>query len=675
MRSLRLSQHLLRWIALPLGCLLAAAVVGAASEPPSEDGASVFVFPLSPAQLENAGIPDFEPPALAGAKFHANETAGIGSGSIKASRASEDRALSVARAGADDYLRWLTARQDRWLKNPLNRGDDPEVRTVRRSVLDDRARYVLKYVSPAAGAGDASPALRGALLGLLVGLLAAALLATRRPEPAPAGGDGAAMASAPAPTTPWIGAAALASAGVVALASTASTGGYTFGFIALTFLVAFAYALRGGPTAIRTLLICVIAVAPFRGAILALADAIDLPNAYLSFNAIQPSLIAACAAAVLLAHRELLFQAPRALRYAWAAIALACVLDLATQTVGLKLYAIGLAQYLVYPTFALLAWPLLRPRDRQWLVWALCGLGAAVALSEFLEAGGVYFTEAVKDPKRLGGATGSYLHSSIFLGTTVVLALGALFARWSRRNALLAIGVVGVMVGGLALTYSRGGFGIAILGGLVLLAVLHGRDRLRLVGVAVAATALGLALGAVIGPSSGGALASRTSSGASIEGDPGNAKRLEAMKEAFNSYRALPAKEKVLGKGIASTGNAGKLTSQEPDPTESYPLKVLVETGAIGALLIGAVLIWAVVCFARTAWRAEDRVLKGIGAAGLGLSAESIIYPTLEVQLIALTFWLLLAVALKGPAWEAWRPVRGVRPAEPVPEPTGSPRG
>ena len=100
------------------------------------------------------------------------------------------------------------------------------------------------------------------------------------------------------------------------------------------------------------------------------------------------------------------------------------MLDFATQTVGLKLYGIGLAQYLVYPTFALVAWPLLETGDKQRLVWALAGLGMVVAISIFLEVAGVYFTEAVQDPHRFGGVTGSYLHSAIFLGTTMVLALG-----------------------------------------------------------------------------------------------------------------------------------------------------------------------------------------------------------------------------------------------------------
>jgi hypothetical protein len=325
------------------------------------------------------------------------------------------------------------------------------------------------------------------------------------------------------------------------------------------------------------------------------------------------------------------------------------VADFATQTVGLKLYAIGLAQYLVYPTFAVVAWPLIGRRDREWLVWAFCALGVAVAVSEFLEVAGVYFAEAARVSERYAGSTGSVLHSGIFLGTTSVLALGALFARWSTRNAALAVGAIGVMVAGIALTYSRGGLGIAVIGALVLLVVLRRpRERLRLVGVVILATAVGLALSTAIGPSPA-QLASRTGSGASFGSYPGNGQRIDLMRKVVNTYRGLPAKQQAFGRGLASTGNARKLTSQEPDSTESYPLQVLVETGALGVILIGAVLVWAVICFARTSWAEDDRLLKGVAAAGLGLSAEALIYMTLDVQMIALTWWLLLAVCLKAP--------------------------
>jgi O-Antigen ligase len=639
------------WIALAISCLIAAAAVGALLEPPSEDNSTVGVLALNPAQLDRAKVPEFATPPLPGVTFRANPNLEHGGGAIQATRADEESALSVVRGAAIDYVQRLTARQDRWLQRAIRQGSRG-LRPVRQSVLDAPARYELRYAEPSTGAGGASAPLRGGLIGLLVsGVAATLMIAARRRETASRSRDGGGPASSLAslPPSAWIAGSVLASAGLVALSSAASPGAYTFLLIALLFALGLLYACQGGSRAIRILLIAVIAVAPLRGALLALADAIDLPNAYLIFNAIQPSLIAACAAAVLLAHRSMLRDEPPLLVASWAAIAVVAVLDFATQTVGLKLYAIGLAQYLVYPTFALLAWPLLEARDREWLVWGFVALGVLVAVSIFLEVEGVYFTEAVRSPERFGGATGSYLHSAIFLGTTAVLAFGALFARWSRFNALLTVAAVGVMLAGIGLTFSRGGFGIAAVGVLVLFVVLAGRNRLRLVGVAIAATAVGLALSSALGPSPD-QLASRTSAGASVQGDPGNAKRFAAMRRALDQYRALPVAEKAVGKGLASTGNAGKLTSQEPDATESYPLKLLVETGALGVLLIGSVLIWAVLRFAWTSWFAVDPLLKGVGAAGIGLAAESLIYPTLEVQLISLTWWLLVVLCLTPPA-------------------------
>ena len=110
------------------------------------------------------------------------------------------------------------------------------------------------------------------------------MVGARRRDPGSRSSDG----GNPVPLSPpsrrqaAIAAGVLASAGLVALSSAAATGVYTFLFIALTFAAAFGYALRGGPRAIRILLIAVIALAPLRGALLALADAIDLPDALLT---------------------------------------------------------------------------------------------------------------------------------------------------------------------------------------------------------------------------------------------------------------------------------------------------------------------------------------------------------------------------------------------------------
>ncbi len=331
------SPRRLGWIALPLSCLAAAAVAGAFWEPPSEDNSTVGVWAHNPKQLEQAGVPHFGPPPLEGATFFTNPNSKADDAAVKATRADEESALSVARQQAIRYVESLTARQDRWLREALRQGGDPAAQRARRSALAAPARYELRYETPSTGAGEASAPLRGALIGLLVsGLVATSMLVARRRDPGSRPSDGGDPASALAAIVPpaAIAAGVLVSAGLVALSSVAASGVYTFLFIALTFTAAFLYALQGGPAAIRDLLIAVIALAPLRGVLLALADTIDLSDALLTFNAIQPSLIAGGAAAALLAHRSMFRDQPPLLIACWVAIAVVALLDFATQSAG-----------------------------------------------------------------------------------------------------------------------------------------------------------------------------------------------------------------------------------------------------------------------------------------------------------------------------------------------------
>ena len=68
----------------------------------------------------------------------------------------------------------------------------------------------------------------------------------------------------------------------------------------------------------------------------------------------------------------------------------------------------------------------------------------------------------------------------------------------------------------------------------------------------------------------------------------------------------------------------------------------------------------------RTAFKDADPLRKGVGAAGIGLSAESLIYPTLEVQLLSLTWWLILIVCIEAsekPLWDRLLAARSRRAA------------
>ena len=243
---------------------------------------------------------------------------GSATGSIKASRENESDALAAALAGTRVYLHSLLNRQNRWLSNALAQGGRPQApRRPPGAAGADPLRD--KFVSPSTGAGSLSAPLRGALLGLLVAGLAGALLSARRRIPALASGGG----SVPPPRSvahrdpdrdcgPGRG-----GAGRAELAPVDGRRHIRFHRAPVRGRLRLrarrwdpgdsGAADRGDRDRAR------------QGGILALADAIDLPNTYLLFNALQPVLIAACAAAVLLTRRSLLRDEPPLLAVGWLA--------------------------------------------------------------------------------------------------------------------------------------------------------------------------------------------------------------------------------------------------------------------------------------------------------------------------------------------------------------------
>jgi hypothetical protein len=444
----------------------------------------------------------------------------------------------------------------------------------------------------------------------------------------------------------------VAVASVLAALASTSSAAYTVVLVGLMVAFGFAFTQVGGRGAIRALVAAVIVVSALRGALLGITNAINLPDGLTMVNAIQPAIIAGCALAVLLERRGRFPRDTRPLLAGWVMIAVVAVLDLATQTVGYHVYAIGLAQYLTYPTLAILAWLAMERGDTERLVRLLVVVGAIVGFSVLVEAVGlIKFVEAAAPNgdlltgNRYGGATGSYLHASIFLGTTAVLTMGLVLEGWRRRDGVIAAAVLALVVGAMALTLSRGGFVITGVGGLALLAGASGRDRRRLVGAGLAVLSVAAVLG-VVGGVSPGRIGSRLGSGFNPTGDPGNHLRFERMKNSLNHFKDLPATQKGLGEGLAATGNARTVAAQPANPTESYPLKLLLEVGLVGFLIIGGYLVWALIRFARASICGPSRLARSAAAAGLGLSVYGGLYPTLEVQLLAMTWWILLAACL-----------------------------
>lgn len=421
------------------------------------------------------------------------------------------------------------------------------------------------------------------------------------------------------------------------------------------FLAALAVALSGGRRGLRALVVCAIILAPIRGGLLELADELSLSDPGLTVNALVPALVAAIAIGCFVQKRPRLSDFPQPLLIGWVLIAAIALISYPASVVGLKLYGIGIAQYMVYPTFALAVWPLLEPGDARRLSRLVLALGTLVATTVLLQAVGVEgFIQAASAQvdglaaNRYAGITGSYLHTSAFLGCAAVLAMGELPTLRDTRTRIGGTVLLAAILSGVVLTFSRSGVVISMIGVLTLFIFAVSGIRLRFAAMVVPAIVIAVAAGSIggVSPSAAG---ERVSSGFNPTHDAGNKLRTESFSKGFDVYGEASVAQKLIGRGVASTGNAQQLVDDgAPKVTvESYYLKLLVETGVLGLLLIGGFLVWAAIIFALSAWKPLSPWAAGIAAAGFGLSLYNVIYPALETQILALTWWLLLVVCLR----------------------------
>lgn len=422
----------------------------------------------------------------------------------------------------------------------------------------------------------------------------------------------------------------------------------------VAFVAALAVGLRWDRRGLRWLVVVAVVLAPLRGGLLALADEVSLPSSGLAINALVPAIVAALAVGVIVRVRPRLDQLPRPLLVAWGLIALVALLNLGAQDVGLKLYGVGLAQYLVYPTMAIAAWPLYEPGDLTRVSRLLIAMGLVVAVTVLIQATGVenFIQSASAEVEglaanRYAGVTGSYLHTSAFLGVVGVLLMGELLTLRSTRDRGIGSALLAVVFCGEILTFSRSGVVIAGLGAAALLILVARNRRLLFLAMVVPATAVALLVGTIggVAPDAAGA---RVSSGLNPTGDQGNSLRAEAFGDGVNRFRDATPLHKALGEGLGSTGNARKLVSGEVFTVESYYLKLLVETGVFGVIAIGGFLLWAAYFFALMLWRYRRPWIASAAVAALGLSLYNAIYPALETQILALVWWLLLALCLRA---------------------------
>jgi hypothetical protein len=421
----------------------------------------------------------------------------------------------------------------------------------------------------------------------------------------------------------------------------------------IIFAAALAAALGWGRVALRALVVSAVILAPLRGGLLALAGDAGLSNSGLAVNALVPALVAALAVGVAVRLRPTIADLPRALLIGWGLIALVAVPDLAVQSVGLKLYAVGLAQYLIYPTLAIAAWPLCEPGDLEKLSRLIVAMGFVVAATVLLQAAGVEgFIQSASGQiegfaaNRYAGVTGSFLHTSAFLGVVSVLIMGELFALKTLRGRIVGTLLLALVLSGETLTFSRSGIVIAGIGAAALFVLVAKGRRSAFASMLVPAVVIALAAG-TIGGVAPGAAGERVSSGFNPSGDQGNKLRAKAFNEGTAHFADVSVAQKAFGEGLGATGNARKLVSEDVVVVESYYLKLLVETGVFGTILIGGFLIWGAYVFGRVLWRLRAPWAASVGAAGLGLSLYNVIYPALETQILALVWWLLLALCLR----------------------------
>jgi GT2 family glycosyltransferase len=442
----------------------------------------------------------------------------------------------------------------------------------------------------------------------------------------------------------------------------------TASLVGAMLVVAVALGLRLKQRGIAILLLAVIVISPLRGALLSVTDLLGVPHRNFVVNAIQPALIAGAALGAIVHLRADIPRLPSVLKLTWLTILAVVLVNLPFHEGKLSLYAVGAVQYLSYPTFAVLAYMVGRRSSIRTVAILLVALGTAVAVTVVLEAVELLTLEQSRRAAQLGnprygGSTGSFLHASLFMGATIPIGLGLLLGAWSRPRLLDATVIGALLLGAISLTYGRGGIAVATLGVVILIAVVPSRARLRALGVCGLAVAVAIPLAATSGRSPSD-IAERVSSSISSD-DRGNDTRFRNMERAIDRFEDSPVLDMAMGSGVATTGNTGRVVSDRTLSTESYPLKLLLEVGLVGLLAIGSMLAWCAWSMARNLKGWRDPLQPALSAAGVALTLDLFIYQALEPQLLAMTWWLLVAIAVK---------LRTTPADEPLAEPLRAPR-
>src|SRR5690606_3922323 len=138
---------------------------------------------------------------------------------------------------------------------------------------------------------------------------------------------------------------------------------------------------------------------------------------------------------------------------------------------------------------------------------------------------------------RFAGITGSYLHTSSFLGAAFVLVMGETLAAGNWRDRIFGVVLLAWLFSAVILTFSRSGVMICVIGAaiLILFTVGSGTRRLKVVALVIPAIVVAIGIGALGGVAPDDAL-DRAASGLKTEGDLGNELRSDAIRAGIERY-------------------------------------------------------------------------------------------------------------------------------------------
>lgn len=262
---------------------------------------------------------------------------------------------------------------------------------------------------------------------------------------------------------------------------------------------------------------------------------------------------------------------------------------------------------------------------------------------------------------RAGSTTGSPLHLSVYLALTVPLVSARLLFK-NKRSALetgLLILALATMSIGLFLTLSRGGWVQAAIslatlgvflfldrGSAIIFNIANTVKRVSLIGIP------SICLILLILPINWAAFSLYSSRMYAIfdwVSDPGNVNRIQIWSSAWQRFESSP----IVGLGLGSATNAlSKINNLDSTSqiTESYYLKLLVESGIIGLLLFVAVnvmLLGKTIQMIKSSHpiALEYRWLSiGIFSSVVGLLCEIATLQSLETQIINGMYWYFVGI-------------------------------